>query len=407
MYTILGFVLSCSIVPSYFCTFGPKLGMRQLVQSRYSFGYIGACIVALLAGATVLGYCILNCILGGDALRAVSPGHNLSGTVGIVIIAVLSTAVSFCGIRVLHLVEMWIWFPVLICFCVLTGLAGSGSNGLHVEANPPATTSQAVLGMGCVIAGFQLTWAGIASDVSLYLVPETNSWMLFCFTYLGFSLSTAPIMMLGAAFAASARDIPAWQGAIDESHSPGPLFDLVLAGHVGGFGKFLTVLLALSAMGNIMTSVYSFGIAFQTIFPFLAIFPRFLVPLVALAIFLPLAIVGQNHFYDTLSSFVAVIGYWCALYLGVVFADHTLFKRLDFGAYDRTIWNRFHQLPYGFAGVGSAVLSLGLLIPLIDQSWFTGPLAQRSGDLGFEVGMVLSFVLYCFLRPLELRVLGH
>lgn len=407
MYTILGFTLPCSLCPAYFCTFGPKLGMRQLIQARYSFGYAGTCLIALLAAAGLIGYCTLNSILGGEALQAVSPGRSMSPVVGIVIVAVVSTAVSFCGIKVLQFVEMWLWFPVLICFCILAGLAGSGSDGLHVEANTPPAAPQAVLGMGCVIAGFQLSWSGIASDVSLYLKPQTNPYILFACTFAGFSLSSAPIMMLGAAFAASAQSIPTWKQAISESSSPGPLFDTVLSGHVGGFGKFLTVILALSAMGNIMTSVYSFGIACQTLFPPLTALPRFLVPLLALAIFLPTAIVGRNKFYDTLSNFVAVIGYWSALYIGVLLADHVVIRRMDFDSYNRKIWNRVRELPYGLAALGSAILALGLLIPLIDQAWFTGPLAERSGDLGFEVGLALSFVLYCVLRPLELRILGH
>ena len=40
----------------------------------------------------------------------------------------------------------------------------------------------------------------------------------------------------------------------------------------------------------------------------------------------------------------------------------------------------------------------------MDQSCYTGPLAQHSGDLAFEVSTVLSFVLYLVLRPLEKRM---
>lgn len=37
---ILAFSLLCTLPPAYFSTLGPKTGMRQMVQARYSFGYV-------------------------------------------------------------------------------------------------------------------------------------------------------------------------------------------------------------------------------------------------------------------------------------------------------------------------------------------------------------------------------
>jgi len=409
LWTILAFVLACSIAPAYFVTFGPKFGLRQIVQSRYSFGYFGASVVALLCAASLIAYCIINSILGGTTLTAVSSNGSLSPTVGIVIIAVLSFAVSFCGYRVLHFIESFIWFPTLICFILLTAFAGTGANGLHRDADEPKTSARAVLAMGCTIAGFQLSWAGAASDVSLYMYRDIDPKKLFIPVYLAFTLSVTPLMMLGAAFASSAQHIPSWHHAMqemDESNAPGPLFVLILAGRTGNFGKFLTVLLSLSAMGNIMTSIYSFGINCQTMLPFLTVFPRFIFSIVALAIFLPLAIVVSHKqtILETLNDFVSVIAYWSALYVGVVAADHCVMRRCRYDSYDLSAWNDWNRLPPGFAGLGSAILALGLVIPCMDQSWYSGPLAKHSGDLGFEVGLVLSFVLYCILRPIERRL---
>jgi purine-cytosine permease-like protein len=39
---ILTFSLLCTLPPAYFSTLGPKTGMRQMVQARYSFGYVEA-----------------------------------------------------------------------------------------------------------------------------------------------------------------------------------------------------------------------------------------------------------------------------------------------------------------------------------------------------------------------------
>lgn len=407
LYVILGFVVPCSLVPAYFITFGQNLGMRQMVHCRYSFGYFGASIVALVNAMTGFGYTILNAILAGETLQAVSPHQSLSATVGIVIIVVIALCISFCGIRVIHWIERFFWLPVLISFAVMVGEAGTGPGGLHTLPSEPSPGSRAILSMGCVLAGFQMSWAASASDMSLYLNRRVKSWKLFVATFLAFALSSTSILMLGASFAASAQTIPAWSDALTQNPSPGPLVNLVLSTRLGNFGKFLTVLIALSAVGNMMATLYSLGLCCQTMFPPLTALPRFTIPIGAVAIILPLAIVGKDSFYDTLTNFVSMIAYWTALYVGVVTADHVVIRRTRFASYDPAIWNQWRLLPPGAAALGAAILSLGLVIPLMDQTWYTGPLAKNVGDLGFEVGLVLSFLLYLLLRPLEKRVAGR
>lgn len=406
--TIIFFCLGASLFPAYFATFGPRTGMRQLIHTRYSWGWF-APVIAILNAASLCGYCILNSILGGQTLSAVSPNGSLSASVGIVIIAIISLVVSFCGITVLHAFERWVWVPILICFCILAGLAGSGPDGLHFQtgaAVETTTTSSGVLGFAGVIFGFLVSWSSIASDFSCYLDPAaTPSWGLFTAALLGFFLGTAPPFLLGASFGLSARDIPAWNDALSTSN--GALFNLVMSSKAGGFGKFVTVLLGLGIVGNTAPSIYSFGLSMPAILPVLAVLPRFIFPIIAIAIIIPLAIVGATAFYGTLTSFTGVLAYWSALFVAVVCVDHIIIRRRDFSTYDVTIWNQWRKLPIGLAAIASAVLSLGILIPSISQTWFEGPIARKTGDLGFELGFVCCAILYAPLRLLEKRLVGR
>lgn len=93
-------IITCAI-PAYFAVFGPKLGTRGMVQSRFSWGYYGSIIPSLLNVISMQGYLILNCIIGGQSLAAVS--HHLNDTLGIVIVGVISLLVTFCGYRVVHM----------------------------------------------------------------------------------------------------------------------------------------------------------------------------------------------------------------------------------------------------------------------------------------------------------------
>ena len=71
---------------------GPKLGARAMVQSRFSWGYYGAIIPSILNVLSMQGYVIINCIIGGQTLAAVSP--HLDPTAGIVITGLISLGVS-------------------------------------------------------------------------------------------------------------------------------------------------------------------------------------------------------------------------------------------------------------------------------------------------------------------------
>ena len=51
----------------------------------------------------------------------------------------------------------------------------------------------------------------------------------------------------------------------------------------GNFGKFLTVLMALSVTGNVAPTLYSFCISFQVFLPFLATVPRYFFSIIAIA----------------------------------------------------------------------------------------------------------------------------
>ena len=58
------------------------------------------CILGILSAATQLVFAIENSILGGQALKAVSPHESMSSIVGIVILLLIAFAVCFFGIRV-------------------------------------------------------------------------------------------------------------------------------------------------------------------------------------------------------------------------------------------------------------------------------------------------------------------
>src|SRR5581483_7333402 len=118
LFNVLG-VLSVA----FFSTLGPKLGLRQMTISRFSFGWVGAIIMALFNVAACIGWSAVNVIVGGQLVEALS-GGAVPRWVGILIIAILTTFVSIYGYKYVHRYERYAWIPMAIIFIVVAAVAG-------------------------------------------------------------------------------------------------------------------------------------------------------------------------------------------------------------------------------------------------------------------------------------------
>jgi len=162
-------------------------------------------------------------------------------------------------------------------------------------------------------------------------------------------------------------------------------------------------------LGNLSATMYSITLNFQMFLPILFRIPRLLFSILITAIIIPVAIEAAKSFFLNLENFLGLIGYWSAAFIGIVLTDHVFFRRRDFAAYteDEGAWDDAKKLPPGFAALGAGVLCFAVVIPGMAQVWWTGPIAERTGDVGFECALVLSALLYVPLRFLERRVCGR
>ncbi|KAG5642599.1 hypothetical protein DXG03_002497 [Asterophora parasitica] len=390
-----------------------------LLPAYLFYGVIIPCIVNLVV---MIGFTVLNSILGGQALASVNGKLNVESlrhSVGIVIVDVIALLVSFCGYKVLNWYERIAWIPVVVSFIVALAVGGKHLSNAHMAE--PATAS-AVLSFAATLAGFVVTWSSLSSDFTTYFHPDVSSWKMFFYSYLGFFLPLATLQCLGGAVGAVAMNVPAWDAGY-AGGNVGGLLEAMLQ-PVGGFGKFLTVLLSLSVAGNIAATFYSITLNIQVVIPPLVIVPRYVFSIFATAVYVgriklksdcdltvalpssvvPLAIVGSTRFYDTLTNFLGLIGYWASSYAAIILVEHLYFRKNDANMYNLKHWNDPRRLPSGIAAVATGLLSFALIIPSMEQVWFVGPIAKTTGDIGFEVAFGISLVLYIPLRALEIRL---
>src|SRR5437588_4768030 len=201
---------------AFFSTLGPKLGLRQMTISRFSFGWVGGIIMALFNVGACIGWSAVNVIVGAQLFAALFCGNTsldacttsfigitMSGIVlrgvGIVIIAVLTTLVSIYGYRYVHRYERYAWIPMAIIFVILLIVAAP-----HMSIIPtPAFTAAEIAGLvsfGGAVYGFATGWSSYAADYNVNQPENTSPMRVFWLTFLGVFVPCVLLETLGMAF---------------------------------------------------------------------------------------------------------------------------------------------------------------------------------------------------------------
>ncbi|KAI9710073.1 MAG: hypothetical protein M1828_002220 [Chrysothrix sp. TS-e1954] len=153
-----------ALCTAYTGTLGPRLGLRQIGCARYSFGFWGAKVCSLLNIIVGGGFAVVNFVVVGQILSAVSD-YTMSIAVGIVIIAIISYTLSVFGFRLIHTFEKYSWIGTFILLCVLLGQVAP-----YVNSDAPGEDGNS----GVAFAGTFLTILSItfyySSGLSLQLL---------------------------------------------------------------------------------------------------------------------------------------------------------------------------------------------------------------------------------------------
>ncbi|KAG1795859.1 hypothetical protein EV424DRAFT_590691 [Suillus variegatus] len=398
---ILGFS-SGAAGPAFF-----SLGVRDSIAIIVTVDLGLHNVVALFSGQSLAcelwykqGFLILNCIIGGQTIASLS--SQLDDTLGIVILGIISLVVTFCGYRVIHWYESVAWIPNVIAFIAMLAV-GYPQLRENLSAPVPPATPANVMSFASFLASNIIGWCPMIPDYGVYHSPDASSARIFIYTYLGFFVSNVTGQVLGAAFAAAAPSVPAWNAGFDNSSSVGGLLHSVLL-PTGVFGNILTALVALSISSACALPIYTLSNSFMAISTWFAAVPRWVYILLSEGILIPVAIIGAKRFYTTFVDILNIIGYWSSIFSAIILTEHMLFRRASFSEdqYPITIWASYALLPSGIPAVVAFVCACGALVPFMSQAWYVGPVArQGSGDVGVFVGFVVGVITYALARRFE------
>jgi NCS1 nucleoside transporter family len=382
---------------AFFSTLGPKLGLRQMTISRFSFGWVGSIIMALFNVAACIGWSAVNVIIGGQLVYALS-NHAIPAWVGVLVIALITTVVSIYGYKYVHRYERYAWIPMAIIFAIMFIVAVPHFSIIPTPALNAATIA-GFLSFGGSVYGFATGWSSYAADYNVNQPETTPASRVFWLTFLGVFVPCVLLEILGLALT-TVVSLKGLSGGTLVAGAVKPL---------GAFGTIIVVFLALSVIANNIPNDYSLGLSMQVLGrPFQRV-NRAIWTLIGAVIYIAIAIPASANFSETLSNFLLIIAYWLGPWAIILTLEHFVFRH---GQYNLDDWNTASRLPVGWSAIVSMAIGLVGVYLGAAQAFFVGPIANLVNppygmDIGFELGVVFAAVSYLILRRIELRANGR
>jgi NCS1 nucleoside transporter family len=371
-------------------TQGPRFGVPQMVISRLGFGYWGnvlpAGINALVAG---IGWFAVNSVSGALALNALT---HMPEVLCLLIVVALQIAVAFSGYNLIHAFERYA-FPVLVViFLIASGVILSKT---HPGAAHTTFPGGFLIEFGATF-GYAVGWNPYASDYTRYFKPETSKLAIAVWAGLGLFLSCTLLEIVGAGAATAVKDAGVFFG------NPTAAFTGLLPSVLG---KFTLVAIVIGGIAANALNIYSGAISFTAIgFKLPLAARRAIVALGFGAIGFFVAWSGLSDAGAKYNDFLLIIAYWIAPWLAVVFVDMYLRRRQRTEELEHLLFSRKHAI---WAGPVAMAVGMGVSIWLFsNQSKYVGLVPSHvgwTGDLTFEVGFVLTAVIYLTWRLVEAR----
>jgi len=362
---------------------GPSFGVPQMVLSRFGFGYWGNVLPAGLNAVTAgIGWFAVNSVSGTFALNTLL---HWPKPLCLVIIVIAQVVIAFFGHNMVQAFERYA-FPVLaiiflIATIVILSKSHPGGGGPHAGG-----IGGFLLTAGAAF-GYAAGWNPYASDYTRYFPPTTSKKAVALWSGLGLFVSCVVLEIAGAASATIGSATAALGNPTGSftGHLPTALADLTL------------IAIALGAVAANVLNIYSGALSFVAMGIRLPLaLRRAIVALVFGVIGFILALTALHDAGAKYENFLLIIAYWIAPWLAVFFCDQFLRR----GREDESLL--FNPKYTNWAGPVSMLIGMGVSIWLFShQTEYVGVVpshVQSVGDLTFEVGFVVTAVIYLTWR---------
>ena len=383
---VLGTALG-SVTQAILSARGPSFGVPQMIMSRIPFGFRGNVLPAgLNAVVAGIGWFAVNSVSGTLALNALLGIPNL---LALLIVVVAQIAVAFMGHNFIHRFEK-VALPLLaVAFTVATVLIAAKSHPGALVANPKVNPVAAfTLTLGTTF-GYAAGWNPYATDYTRYLPPDTDRRATGIWAGLGIFVSCVVLEIAGALSVSLTAD--PFTNATAAFTSSLPTF----------FAKLTLFAIVVGAISANAINVYSGAMSF------LALGIKIRLGLARAIVAAVFGVVGFAVAWDGLKDvhkyedFLLVIAYWIGPWLAVVLVDQYLRRGHQVSGF---LFDRRHNPFAGWVAMLTGVVVSVWLFS--NQAKYTGPFPKHftwAGDIAFEVGFVISGLLYFGLYQVQRR----
>ncbi|MHB8332995.1 MAG: purine-cytosine permease family protein [Candidatus Dormibacteria bacterium] len=429
-------------------TFGPRLGVPQMVQSRGSFGLLGNFGPGALNYLAGIGWFAVNTVYGTFALAELA---HLNYFIALAIMVVGQVALAVYGYNMIHAFERWMSVALGIVFLLLAIFTFSHGN-YSLPFNPKAPVPfGGELGGFIVTIGLSLSytmgWMPFASDYSRYLPKATKPSSIILWSALGLFIPCLLLEWMGALTVSIA--MPAAVAANPANAiaflMPGPLAQVSLLAIAVGTASANALNIYSGAMSALVVRVdrspWVRAVIAGAIFAIVtagvlleanatlvsqkqAPLASWLVPAAAVLVAVVVAVAVRFRMRrwqaavlvgglggllsiggsdpavaaTQYTNFLLMLSYWISPWVAIVLIDWYFKHR---GSYElRALYDQGGTVR---AGAVAWVLGLAASIPFMNQSWFVGPVPTaypQLGDLTYFVGFIVAGVIFAiFGRP--------
>lgn len=407
---IIFFTLLGGLLVAYLSTFGPPTGMRQMVLSRYWFGYQGVRIAALINCVAAIGWSAVNTMASANVLHQINNGA-LPNFAGVLIIAFASLAISLFGYKVVHYYEKVAWIPNFAVFLVIAARMGMSKKFTFGHMASGSMEAASCLSFGSAIFGFAAGWSPYASDYTAYKPADTNRIKCFFWVLIGEAIPVMFACILGAAVSTGTIGDEHW-ASVSAEYSTGGLLRLVLVDNsLHAFGEFCMVVLSLSTIANNIPNLYTFALSAQSIFSWFRYIPQYIWVIVCTGISIAIAIPGISSFESFLSDFMNIISYWVAFYGGICLSEHFVYRR-GMAGYNLSVYDNPRKMGIGLSAIFAGGCGIMGAVLGMAQPWYVGVIAKKigdpkfGGDIGFILAFFFAFIALAATRWIEIKFDG-
>lgn len=345
-------------------------------------------IVVVLTLIILIGYSLIDVVVAGQILSAVSSNGvangDLSIVVGIIITAVISWAVTTFGYTIFHWYQRYAWLPQLIVVMILAGVAGPK---FDLDNNPsygedPRTVAGNRLSFFSLCLSAAITYTENAADFFVYYLEDSSRLKVSLCTFLGLAVSFTTMFIIGIGLTSGLVTNFDWQLAYDVSQGA-----LIVAGYtpLGTFGSFCSVIMALGLISNIVAPTYASSVDWQALGrPFEKV-PRVVWNTVSVIIYTVCAIAGRANLAEIFTNFLALMGYWVSIWVAIILEEHLIFRKYRGLGWNWEAWNDPRKLPVGIAALIAFLIGWVGAILCMAQVWYIGPISREIGKYGGDV----------------------